>query len=104
MERENWQKNRFFHSLPFEAIFWTAALLFLAFNDPTSTHYTLCPLALAGFDSCPGCGLGRSVSYLFRGEFAASFASHPLGFFAVAVLISRITSLIKKQLKYGQGY
>ena len=76
-----WQKK--------EAFIWIAALIFLAFQDPGHHHYTLCPISNMGFDFCPGCGLGRSISYLFRGAFEASLHAHPLGIPAVFILLFR---------------
>ena len=39
----------------------------------------LCPFRLATGRNCPGCGMGRAVVAAMRGDFAASFHSHPLG-------------------------
>ncbi len=69
------------------------ALLLLAIMPPTDAHYSLCPLNAVGINFCPGCGLGHSISWLFHGNLTASFNSHPLGIFAVIVLISRIIKL-----------
>ncbi len=86
---------------PAEAWVWVLGLLFLALQDPhAAQHFTICPLANMGWDFCPGCGLGRSITLLFHGMPAASFKAHPLGFFAVAVLIHRIYSLTKTTLTY----
>ena len=85
--------------VPAEALIWLAGLVCLALLDPhAAQHYTICPLASAGFDFCPGCGLGRSITLLFHGMPAESFKAHPLGLFAVAVLIQRIYSLTKTTL------
>jgi hypothetical protein len=91
---------------PLEVIAWLAGLLTLAFLDPTNeTHVTICPLANLGFEFCPGCGLGRSISFLFRGEFLQSFQSHPLGLFAVIILSFRIFKLLKQHIKsHGKSY
>ncbi len=91
--------------IPREAAVWIVALAALALIDPADTsHFTLCPLANAGFEFCPGCGLGRSIAYLFHGDVAASWEAHPLGVFAVIVLSYRIVSLTLKSLKtYGQS-
>jgi len=80
----------------FEAVVWILGLLFLILiHTPGKTHLTICPLANLGIDFCPGCGLGNSISYLFRGEFVFSFHSHPLGIFAFVVITTRIISIIK---------
>ena len=72
-----------------EAFFWIAALIFLASQDPGNHHYTLCPISNMGFDFCPGCGLGRAISYFFRGDFVESLYAHPLGIAAVFILVYR---------------
>jgi hypothetical protein len=90
---------------PWEAVVWFLGLMALWISDPAISHFSLCPVAMAGFDWCPGCGLGRSISFLFRGEFKTSFVTHPFGFFAVIVLISRIVKLTKKYVDdYGKNY
>lgn len=78
-----------------EAYIWLFALIFLAFQDPGNIHFSLCPLKNAGWNFCPGCGLGRSVSFLFRGEISNSIQCHPLGVFAVAMIISRIVQVFR---------
>jgi hypothetical protein len=77
-----------------EALIWIAALLFLAFSNPSDHHYTLCPLHNLGWDFCPGCGLGRSISYLFHLQFASSFQTHPLGIPAVIIIVHRILYIL----------
>jgi hypothetical protein len=90
--------------IPFEAIIWFGGLVILAFLNPIGSHFTLCPLHNLGFDFCPGCGLGKSISFLFRGQVAQSFKAHPLGIFAVIVLSLRILNLLKNFIKsYGQN-
>ena len=89
-----------------EALFWMAAIIFLAFIEPTeSTHFTLCPFSAMGIDFCPGCGLGRSVSYILHGEITNSLSLHPLGVFAIIVLTTRVISLIKiNWSNYGKRF
>ena len=53
---------------------------------------------MLGLHICPGCGLGHSVSYLFHGNIQASLSSHPLGIFAVIVILGRIFNLIQLHL------
>ena len=81
--------------IPIELTIWVSGLLWLAFSHPEHTHFTVCPLALTGFNYCPGCGLGHSISYLLRGEWQLSWQSHPLGIFAFLVLLKRIFELGK---------
>jgi len=90
-----WLK-RFWQLIGFEAAAWIFGLLFLILvHTPGETHFTICPLANLGIDFCPGCGLGNSISFLFRGDFISSFHSHPLGIFALIIITLRIISIIK---------
>lgn len=86
-----------------ELLFWCVALISLWHLDPHGSHVSLCPLQLMSWDWCPGCGLGRSIGLLMKGEFAASWALHPLGGFALAVISYRIFEIIK-YLKITQNY
>ena len=63
--------------VPTEALFWIAALVGVASIDPQAEGITLCLLEHLGLP-CPGEGLGRAIALLARGEFAASWAMHPL--------------------------
>lgn len=78
----------------FELFFWLSALFLLAIANPNEHHFSLCPIAALGFDWCPGCGLGRSITALFQGDLAASFRYHWLGIPALFVLLHRIYQLI----------
>ena len=79
-----------------ESVIWISSLIYLAFfNDPFHKHFTICPLSNAGFEYCPGCGLGNSISLFFNGYFVESFNAHFLGIPAVLIIIYRILSLIK---------
>lgn len=90
--------------IPFEAVIWLAALIVLTCYVPTENHFTLCPLSNLGFDFCPGCGLGHSISLLLHGKIRESFDAHPLGIFAFIVLSFRILQLSKHYYKqYGQS-
>jgi hypothetical protein len=40
---------------------------------------TFCPFRLLTGIPCPGCGMGHSLVFALRGDFAGSFHSHPLG-------------------------
>lgn len=83
-----------------EAFIWIAALIALAFSNPLDTCYSLCPLHNLGFNWCPGCGLGHSISWLFRGEFLHSIHTHPLGIPALIIIIIRIISIFRKNKNY----
>ena len=91
---------------------WIVGLILLAFMDPgTDTHYSFCFFKFIGIKYCPGCGLGHSISYLFHGNLSASFNAHPLGLFAVIVILFRIYKLsflhilpLFKKYNYGQQF
>jgi len=84
-----------------EAFFWLIALVSLALSSPEkATHYTLCIFKNLGFDFCPGCGLGHAISYLFRGQFMASWQSHPLALVAVVILLHRCYKLLKADFNF----
>jgi hypothetical protein len=82
-----------------EALIWIAALMFLAFIDPSHHHYTLCPFNNLGLECCPGCGLGRSIALLYRLDLKESFMTHPFGVPTVFLLIQRIYKVVSSNLK-----
>ncbi len=89
----------------FELFFCTTSLLGLAFIDPLETRFSFCPFHALGI-YCPGCGLGRSISYLLHGKISASIHAHWLGMFALVIIIYRIFQLINHSLKlihYGKS-
>lgn len=79
-----------------EASVWLSGLAYLLLiHSPGETHFTICPLANLGFEFCPGCGLGNSISYIFNGDIIASIHAHPLGILALIILTIRIITIIK---------
>ena len=83
-----------------EAIIWLAAFFYLAIHDPyVQAEFTLCPLENLGFHYCPGCGLGRSVSFFIHGDIARSVQTHLLGIPATIILLSRTFSLFNVALE-----
>jgi len=82
----------------FEITFWTTALISLALMPPSEGHYSLCIFKLSGITFCPGCGLGHSINDLFHGQIEASLAAHPLGIFAVVVIVGRILKLFQLKI------
>ncbi len=83
-----------------EALIWITGLTALAFiNSDNASHFTICPLKNIGFDFCPGCGLGKSIFYLYSFKLEQSFAAHPLGIFAFIILLHRISTLLLKSFK-----
>jgi hypothetical protein len=91
-----------FHFLKsyFEAIVWVTALILLATMDPYSTQPSLCMFHNLGIESCPGCGLGHSVSAAFHGQFGQSFTLHPLGMITIVFLTGRIITVIIQNRNY----
>jgi len=94
----------------FELTVWILALVLLACMPPTTdAHYSFCLFKFMGIKYCPGCGLGHSISYFFHGNLKESFTAHPLGLFAVIVILGRIYNLFflhifphLKKYDYGQ--
>lgn len=90
--------------IPLELIFWIGALVGIFLIDPYGPqHFTLCPLDNLGFNWCPGCGLGRAMSLLTKGDLKASWSMHPLAMFAFAVIVFRIIQLIRN-IKTTKNY
>jgi hypothetical protein len=82
-----------------EMIIWIVSLMILAVINPySSSHFSICPLHNLGFQFCPGCGLGHSVSFLLHGQIIESLHAHPLGIFALVVLSYRIGQLFIKSI------
>ena len=70
---------------------WLGALVFLALTNPhAESCFTLCPFANLGFEWCPGCGIGHSMSHALHGNFLASWQSHFFGIPALLILAHRI--------------
>lgn len=87
----------FLNCINLEAVIWITGLIYLAFyNSGYNHHFTFCPLKNLGFTFCPGCGLGESISFLFRFRISESFYAHPLGIFALIILLNRIVLLLLK--------
>jgi hypothetical protein len=86
-----------------ELIIWSVALIALAIMEPThEAHFTICPLANLGFHFCPGCGLGMSICYLLHFDVVQSFHAHPLGIVAFVILVFRIISIIRLNIKINR--
>lgn len=98
--------------MPFELFFWITALVLLGMAEPEvhgqAHHFSLCPLANMGFDWCPGCGIGRSITQLLHGNIAESVTLHWFGIPALMILFYRIIQLGRrefmnfKKLKYKE--
>jgi hypothetical protein len=84
-----------------EAFIWIAVILYFAVSPlPSGEHFTICLLSLAGFEHCPGCGLGRSLILLLHGHLTESFNMHPLAVFALIVLIVRIIFIFRNYFRF----
>jgi hypothetical protein len=94
MRRGGQLKKIFF--LHFEWFVLAAGLFAMALLNPVSDSASLCVFRAFGFEFCPGCGLGRSVAYVFRGDIIASLQMHPAGIPAVFVIAGRIGSIFKR--------
>lgn len=93
------QLRKYSNLIGFETVIWITGLLYLAFiSSLDQTHFTICPIKNLGFEFCPGCGLGHSITQLFHGNFVQSFHTHPLGFFALIIIIHRIYTLLKTNI------
>ena len=90
--------SSFLSSVNVEIFIWPLGLIALATMDPEVEHMSLCLLKNLGFEHCPGCGVGRSIAFIFQGEFMKSFQTHPLGGFAIMALVYRVGTLIKQTL------
>jgi hypothetical protein len=89
----------------FEAIIWIVSLLLLfLINSPNDLHFTICPIKNTGLFFCPGCGLGASIHYLLHLNFSESFSAHPLGLFAVIILLHRIIKISGNRITVYKNY
>ncbi|RYZ98057.1 MAG: DUF2752 domain-containing protein [Sphingobacteriaceae bacterium] len=52
---------------------------------------------MAGIGWCPGCGLGHSISWLFRGDIQHSFNAHWFGIPALIIICWRVFVLAKNR-------
>lgn len=93
---------RVLRRVPLEAAVWTAALVALACTDPAAEGWlSLCPLDALGVAWCPGCGLGHSIAYLVRAEWALALQAHPLGPVALLALAGRIGALTYNAFRFS---
>lgn len=82
-----------------EGFFWIASLIALAsFSPGEEGHASLCLISNLDLGFCPGCGLGHSIAWFFRGELYNSFHAHPLGIPAVIILLHRIYIIFKADI------
>ena len=87
-----------------EALCWMMGLVSLVFLNPTAPHlFSLCPFSWIFENGCPGCGLGRAIAFLYRGQWQASWQAHPLAVPALLLLSRRIYQLVKNY-QYLRSY
>ena len=80
-----------------ELMAWIIALLVPFFIDPwASDHFSICFLKWIGMNWCSGCGLGKSIAFLYRGEWGLSFQCHWLGAATPFLLVYRVYTLLRK--------
>ena len=79
-----------------EALCWACALVIIAFISMDGP--SLCFFRLLGVGFCPGCGLGHAMQDAMRLNFESSLQHHPLGIFAIVILLYRIYTLIFKKI------
>lgn len=83
--------------IEWEAVMWTAGLIYLVNINPYQLQkFTFCLFHNLGIGFCPGCGLGRSISFLFHGDLLNSFSTHPLGIITVIFISGRIIELTNR--------
>jgi len=94
---------KIFNRIPLELIIWITVLIALATATPSDhfhkPDFTLCPYTNLGFKWCPGCGLGRSITHLFRGNVQESLKMHVLGIPALLLICARIVTLTRLKIK-----
>lgn len=89
--------------LHFEWVALTTGLLLMALLDPFSGAKSYCVIDRLGYEFCPGCGLGQSISHTFRGDLSASIAAHPAGILAILVILGRVITIFHRNYKYNKG-
>ncbi len=86
----SWLKKHYRLISPhFEWIAWVMGITLMAAMNPEIQQTSFCLFEWIGVSWCPGHGLGHSIAYLFRGEWALAFQAHPLGPPAVPLLLYR---------------
>jgi hypothetical protein len=76
-----------------ESMFWILALISLLLLSGDISTGSICLWSMIGIDFCPGCGIGRSVGLLLRGDIHASLQAHWLGIPALLAISFRLIQL-----------
>jgi hypothetical protein len=77
-----------------ESLFWMLSLITLLILSGWEKTPGFCLWQMMGIDFCPGCGIGRAIGLLLRGDFQSSFQAHWLGIPALLTIAYRIFQLI----------
>lgn len=92
--------RKFAASINLELIFWCGGLVAPFFVNPYDENpASFCLFHNLGIDVCPGCGLGRALALLYRGDLISSFMTHPLAIFFVLITGFRIITLVGKSVE-----
>lgn len=84
----------------FEWMAFALALAIMALMNPyTDNGASWCLFERAGITFCPGEGLGHSIAFLFRGDFAQAFQANILGPLATVILLSRVLYILYNNFK-----
>lgn len=70
-----------------EPAIWLTALVLLFFMDTSKDSASFCLFKMAGFHSCPGCGIGHAMHDALHFDFVRSFHEHILGIPAVLIIL-----------------
>ncbi len=88
---------------PWELMMWVSGLTWLICVNPDANMVSICFFKWIGLTWCPGCGMGHAVYSLFQGHIEESFQKHPMGIFAVLVIMNRICFLAMDELRKWKG-
>lgn len=68
--------------------FWLAALVIVGYGAAVNLIFgAFCPMVILTGFPCPGCGMSRSIFYLFTGRLQQSVFMHPLGLPIVCIIV-----------------
>ena len=82
-----------------EPALWTAALLLLFLMNPSQEGFSFCVFRMAGFSSCPGCGIGHAIHYALRLDWQRSIEAHYAGIPATLGIVWMIARFFFNQNK-----
>lgn len=83
-----------------EFYFLFLGLVYLFFIDPSKNiNLDLCLFQYFGWNNCPGCDLGKSLSFLLHGDINSSIQSHYFGIPALFIIIFRLVEILLFRIK-----